>query len=157
MLRRPPNMSEPPIDSDAWKTQDKGPSIIATCWAVTAASTVFVGARLYVRGVILKRLHSDDYYSLLALVSVSLFCSAIARNLHLTLHLDQQLCYGSFVDSSSGIFRQWKTYCPPYNGATTRRYLLDYSILLYGHYNPRRSKTGCRLATRTHPRSGPVS
>ena len=64
-------MSGPPQGSDAWRAQDNGPAIVATCWAITAASTVFVGARLYVRGVILKGLHSDDYYSLLALVSAS--------------------------------------------------------------------------------------
>ena len=61
----------PDIASDDWRSQDKGPAIVATCWAVTSASTVFVGARLYVRGVILKKLHSDDYFSVVALVSPS--------------------------------------------------------------------------------------
>jgi hypothetical protein len=61
-------MPDPPAGSSAWRAQDKGPIIVATCWAVTGASSVFVGARLYVRGVILKKLHSDDYYSLLALI-----------------------------------------------------------------------------------------
>ena len=71
-------MSDPPIGSDAWRAQDKGPTIVAVCWAVTALSTVFVGARLYVRGVILRKLHSDDYYSLLGMVSGSLFCLKVA-------------------------------------------------------------------------------
>jgi hypothetical protein len=71
VLRRSPDMSDPPVGSDAWKTEDKGPTIVATCWAFTALGTVFVSARLFVRGVMLKRLQSDDYYSILALVSGS--------------------------------------------------------------------------------------
>ena len=61
-------MEDHSIGSDDWRAQDKGPSIVAICWSVTALSTVFVTARLYVRGVMLKKLHSDDYFSLVALV-----------------------------------------------------------------------------------------
>jgi hypothetical protein len=135
LQRRSPNMSDPPIGSDAWRAQDKGPTILAACWAVTALSTVFVGARFYVRGVILKKLHSDDYYSILALVSGSVSCLEVAYNLDdLTLHIDMRPCHGSLVESSSGILRHWKTHCPPYDGAATGCSLIDYSNLLPRHY-----------------------
>ena len=107
-----------------------GPTIVATCWAVTALGTIFVGARIYVRGVILKKLHSDDYFSILALVSGSLSCLDVTGTLDLTLHLDLRPSLDSLIDRSSGILQQWKTHCCPYNRAATRCYLMDYNSLL---------------------------
>lgn len=95
-------MLNPPIGSDAWRAQDKGPTILATCWAVTTLSTIFVGARIYVRGVILKRFYSDDYFSILALVSDSSSCLEV---IDLTLRLDLHPGLDSPVDRSSGILR----------------------------------------------------
>lgn len=61
-------MTSPEVESDAWKVQDKGPSIVTVCWTLTVLGTVFVAARLYVRGIIWKRLRADDYYVTCALV-----------------------------------------------------------------------------------------
>ncbi|KAK6209835.1 integral membrane protein [Colletotrichum tabaci] len=58
-------MSSPPVGSEAWKAQDKGPSILIVCWMATAISTVFVLSRIYVRGRIMGKFHSDDYFVLL--------------------------------------------------------------------------------------------
>ncbi|KAK7421207.1 hypothetical protein QQX98_002337 [Neonectria punicea] len=55
-----------PVGSDAWAAEDKGPSTIAVCWAITALSTIFVIARIYVRLKVLGRLYSDDYYVIVA-------------------------------------------------------------------------------------------
>lgn len=55
--------------SDAWKAQDKGPTIVAVCWTMMALATVFVMGRLSVRGLIQKQLRSDDVYVTVALVS----------------------------------------------------------------------------------------
>lgn len=64
-------MSSPPEESDEWKAQDKGPTIIVVCWIVTAISTCFVLGRVYVRGKIMRKFHSDDWFIILGLVSVS--------------------------------------------------------------------------------------
>jgi hypothetical protein len=63
-------MSDPAEGSAEWIAQDKGPSILAVCWTMTGISTVFVVARLSVRGLILRQLRSDDYFTVLALVSL---------------------------------------------------------------------------------------
>ncbi|KAI1135122.1 hypothetical protein F5Y05DRAFT_395687, partial [Hypoxylon sp. FL0543] len=49
--------------------QDKGPSIVVVNCVVTSFTTLFVAARLYVRGVIQRKLQLDD-----AFVVVSLIC-----------------------------------------------------------------------------------
>ncbi|KAF4119522.1 hypothetical protein GMORB2_4652 [Geosmithia morbida] len=68
--------------SSAWEAQDKGPRIVSVCWAVTAFSTLFVIARVYVRGYVQRKLQQDDYWTLLALVcgyiSTSLSTVAVA-------------------------------------------------------------------------------
>ncbi|KAI0153242.1 integral membrane protein [Xylariaceae sp. FL1272] len=61
---------------DAWAAEDKGPAIIQACWSVIAVSTLFVIARLYVRGVIKKRLELDDY-----LIITSIACSYLSTAL----------------------------------------------------------------------------
>ncbi|KAK7921284.1 hypothetical protein PG985_009306 [Apiospora marii] len=69
-------MSSPPKDTPeyaAWAAQDKGPSVLAACWTVTAVSTIFVAGRLYVRGVLQRKLWSDDY-----LIILSLLCGYIS-------------------------------------------------------------------------------
>ncbi|KAL0943430.1 uncharacterized protein CTRU02_201316 [Colletotrichum truncatum] len=45
-------MPTPPVGSDEWKAQDKGPAIIIICWVVTAISTCFVLGRAYFCGYI---------------------------------------------------------------------------------------------------------
>ncbi|KAH9233418.1 hypothetical protein K456DRAFT_1725476 [Colletotrichum gloeosporioides 23] len=62
-------MSSPPEESDEWKAQDKGPTIIVVCWIVTAISTCFVLGRVYVRGKIMRKFHSDDWFIILGLLS----------------------------------------------------------------------------------------
>ncbi|KAK8133785.1 hypothetical protein PG984_005797 [Apiospora sp. TS-2023a] len=69
-------MSSPPKGTPeyaAWAAQDKGPTVLAACWTVTAVSTLFVAGRLYVRGVIQRTLWSDDY-----LIILSLLCGYIS-------------------------------------------------------------------------------
>ncbi|KAK8039361.1 hypothetical protein PG993_007772 [Apiospora rasikravindrae] len=69
-------MSSPPKGTpeyDAWAAQDKGPTVLVACWTVTAVSTLFVAGRLYVRGVLQRKLWSDDYFIIL-----SLFCGYIS-------------------------------------------------------------------------------
>lgn len=62
--------SAPPTDFDpAWAAEDKGPAIIGVIVAVTILETLFSGARLYVRGRIMGKLHLDDYLIILAVVS----------------------------------------------------------------------------------------
>ncbi|KAK8862590.1 integral membrane protein [Apiospora arundinis] len=56
-----------------WAAQDKGPTVLVACWTVTAISTVFVAGRLYVRGVLQRKLRSDDY-----LIILSLLCGFIS-------------------------------------------------------------------------------
>jgi hypothetical protein len=63
-------MSDPVEGSAAWIAQDKGPAILVVCWTMLAISTLFVIARLCVRGFILRQLRSDDYFTALALVSM---------------------------------------------------------------------------------------
>ncbi|KAE9577985.1 hypothetical protein CGCF415_v009686 [Colletotrichum fructicola] len=69
-------MSSPPEDSDEWKAQDKGPTIIVVCWIVTAISTCFVLGRVCVRGKIMRKFHSDDWFIILGL-----FCGYISTAL----------------------------------------------------------------------------
>ncbi|KAF0331707.1 integral membrane protein [Colletotrichum asianum] len=69
-------MSSPPEDSDEWKAQNKGPTIIVVCWIVTAISTCFVLGRVYVRGKIMRKFHSDDWFIILGL-----FCGYISTAL----------------------------------------------------------------------------
>ena len=59
----------PPPDLDPeWAAQDRAPAVIASIVVVTALSTLFVAARLYVRGGIIKRLQPDDYIIMVSLV-----------------------------------------------------------------------------------------
>ncbi|KAH0439989.1 integral membrane protein [Colletotrichum camelliae] len=49
---------------------------IVVCWAVTAISTCFVLGRVYVRGKIMRKFHSDDWFIILGL-----FCGYISTAL----------------------------------------------------------------------------
>ncbi|KAK1705051.1 integral membrane protein [Colletotrichum lupini] len=70
-------MSASPAEgSDEWKAQDKGPIIVIVCWIVTAISTCFVFGRVYVRGKIMKKFQSDDWFIILGL-----FCGYISTAL----------------------------------------------------------------------------
>lgn len=55
--------------SAAWAAENKGPWIVITCWVVTAVATLFVFARLYVRGWMMRKLQQDDYWTVIAMVS----------------------------------------------------------------------------------------
>ena len=50
-------------DSSVWSqdARDLGPHIVTVICTVTATGTVFALARLYARGVVLGKLHADDY------------------------------------------------------------------------------------------------
>ncbi|KAK8107917.1 uncharacterized protein PG998_009930 [Apiospora kogelbergensis] len=61
------------LEYHEWAAQDKGPTELVTCWTVTAISTLFVAGRLYVRGVLQRKLRSDDY-----LIILSLLCGYIS-------------------------------------------------------------------------------
>ncbi|CAJ2508350.1 Uu.00g133760.m01.CDS01 [Anthostomella pinea] len=52
----------------AWAREDKGTVIVVSCWTVIAFATLFVIARLYVRGIIQKRLRLDDYIIVAAII-----------------------------------------------------------------------------------------
>lgn len=62
----------PPSYSDEYLAADKGPQVLASICAVAAASTLFVAARLFVRGVIKKNIQIDDYLIILSTVSMAL-------------------------------------------------------------------------------------
>ena len=66
-----PNAKPPlqPHQTPEYMAQDKSPSIIATCIAVSVASTLFVFARLFTRKKIMGQLHLDDYLITSAIVS----------------------------------------------------------------------------------------
>lgn len=48
--------------------EDKGPMMLAVCWTFTALAILFVGARLFVRAMVHRRLFSDDYWIILSIV-----------------------------------------------------------------------------------------
>ncbi|TEA12139.1 hypothetical protein C8034_v006390 [Colletotrichum sidae] len=58
-------MSVPPEESEAWKTQDKGPIILSVCWSVTAVSSLFVLGRIFA-GYQRGKFHWDDWFVMLA-------------------------------------------------------------------------------------------
>ncbi|KAH9908509.1 hypothetical protein F4778DRAFT_717446 [Xylariomycetidae sp. FL2044] len=67
------------MDSTAGINDDKGPSIIAATTAVTSVATVFVIARLYVRGRLLSKLQVDDY-----LIVISIICGWLSTAFAIT-------------------------------------------------------------------------
>lgn len=48
--------------------EDKGPMMLTVCWTFTALAILFVGARLFVRAAVHRRLFSDDYWIILSIV-----------------------------------------------------------------------------------------
>lgn len=66
-------IDHPPLGTpeyDRWAAQDKGPAIVAICWAFTAMATVFVVARIFTRIKMYNKLRSDDYWVIAGLVSL---------------------------------------------------------------------------------------
>jgi len=61
--------SQQPLPDNAH--QNKGPAVLATCITLTALSTLFVAARLYVRIRILSRVGLDDWLIVISLVDRS--------------------------------------------------------------------------------------
>lgn len=51
--------------------EDKGPAILAACIGVTVLSTIFVAARLFVRGRIIGKMYLDDYFMAASMVRAS--------------------------------------------------------------------------------------
>jgi len=74
-----PNAKPPlqPHQTPEYLAQDKAPSIVATCIAVSVASTLFVFARLFTRQKIMGKLHLDDYLVASA-VPFQWTCTALA-------------------------------------------------------------------------------
>lgn len=64
------------VSSPEWAAENKGPWILITCWVVTAISTLFVVARIYVRGFLQRKFQQDDVWVIIAQV-----CSYISRAL----------------------------------------------------------------------------
>lgn len=62
--------------------EDKGPTALGIVISVSALSTVFAAARLFVRGKILGKVHLDDY---LIIASVVSYLHMQPRNLQQTL------------------------------------------------------------------------
>ncbi|ROT35997.1 hypothetical protein SODALDRAFT_352843 [Sodiomyces alkalinus F11] len=60
-------------------TDDKGPMIIAVCWAFTALALLFVTGRLFVRAAVHGKLFSDDYWIILSAIC------AIVSNIFTTI------------------------------------------------------------------------
>ena len=60
--------------------QNRGPTILATISAVTAISTVFAIGRVYVRSMIMKKMHYDDYLVIFSVVSLHLMCTVYPTN-----------------------------------------------------------------------------
>ncbi|KAK8094683.1 hypothetical protein PG997_001368 [Apiospora hydei] len=86
-------MSSPPKGTpeyDAWAAQNKGLTVLIACWTVTAVSTLFVAGRLYVRGVLQRKLRSDDYFILLSLLCgyISTTFSTVATSYGNGKHFD---------------------------------------------------------------------
>ncbi|KAK7954107.1 hypothetical protein PG996_014993 [Apiospora saccharicola] len=57
----------PPLDPARWN-EDKGPIIIAATCAAMAVSTLFVGARIFVRAVMMRQMKLDDYLIIFSVV-----------------------------------------------------------------------------------------
>lgn len=55
-------MSSPAVGSEAWLAQNKGDVVVGLCWTVTAVSSLFVAARIWVRASMWKKLELDDYF-----------------------------------------------------------------------------------------------
>lgn len=67
-------IDHPPIGTPEyvdWARQDRGPTIVATCWAFTALATIFVIARVFTRLKMYSKLRSDDYWCIAGLVCLS--------------------------------------------------------------------------------------
>ncbi|KAH9899087.1 integral membrane protein [Xylariomycetidae sp. FL2044] len=76
----PPTHPEPTprgsAEWDTWAAEDKGPQILIACWTVIGFASLFVVARLYVRGVLQKKLWLDDY-----LIAAAIVCSYLSTAL----------------------------------------------------------------------------
>ncbi|ROT36500.1 hypothetical protein SODALDRAFT_335593 [Sodiomyces alkalinus F11] len=76
-------MSAEETFSAAYLAENKGPSILGSTIAVSIASTLFAGARLFVRGKILRQLHLDDYLIIISVlagwVSLAMAITAVAN------------------------------------------------------------------------------
>lgn len=59
----------PPDTSPDYVNANKSPYIIGIICTVTGVSTLFVGARIFVRGYIMKKLQMDDYVIIFSEVS----------------------------------------------------------------------------------------
>ena len=70
----------PPIDP-TWAAQNKATSVIVVMSIFNGLSFVFTSMRLYTRGVIKGKLHLDDYFILISLVSVLLSVSIVSFSL----------------------------------------------------------------------------
>ncbi|KAK1856563.1 integral membrane protein [Colletotrichum chrysophilum] len=76
--------------SDAWRAENKGPESLVAIITVTVLSTVFTGARLFVRGKILGKVHLDDYLIIASVICswVSVATAIVAVAYGMGLHFD---------------------------------------------------------------------
>lgn len=63
-------MSGPKVLPEHLANEDKGPTILAVCISLTALATLFVAARLYVRGKIQSHIGLDDWLMILSMASI---------------------------------------------------------------------------------------
>ncbi|EQB57925.1 integral membrane protein [Colletotrichum gloeosporioides Cg-14] len=76
--------------SDAWRAENKGPESLVAIVTVTVLSTIFTGARLFVRGKILGKVHLDDYLIIASVICswVSVATAIVAVAYGMGLHFD---------------------------------------------------------------------
>ncbi|KAJ2897436.1 hypothetical protein MKZ38_004667 [Zalerion maritima] len=67
MAPSPVDTAQSELDPE-WAAEDKGPAIVGTIIAVSAITTLFAAARLYVRGWIIRRLQIDDWIIVLSII-----------------------------------------------------------------------------------------
>ncbi|KAK3372685.1 hypothetical protein B0H63DRAFT_564062 [Podospora didyma] len=59
----------PPAHTAAYLAEDRGPWAVSIICSVVGVMTLFVFARLYVRGILMRKLFVDDYFIIVALIS----------------------------------------------------------------------------------------
>ena len=70
-MAEPPYIPPSEADDPVFAAENKGPSIVTIIVIVTVLETLFAGARLYVRGRIMKKLQLDDYIIIVAVVRLA--------------------------------------------------------------------------------------
>lgn len=109
-------------------TQNRGPTILATTCAVTAISTVFAIARLYVHARVMKKVHFDDYLILFSVVSLPLDGEFLKRWQSYVLK-GVRMVFGSLCHHGSQLWG-WATHVSTSPRRNPQYYLMDMCWLL---------------------------